>query len=220
MKTFLARFVTVEFVAALVGTGALVVMIGWIFKTESLTRLFLPGQQNMKFVTAFLFLVSALGLYLISRAMRGNEDLPQVILPGVMLTVFVITISLYAGRLLNAPTGIEQLFVRMENPVDLSAALSTYGWPSLLSVFNFILFGFAGAISLFPDARSRRWLRYIGSLISAVGAVAVAGYVFRLPVLYYATLGSPPIPMALVSALAFVLLGLGLVMAGREPDAR
>ena len=208
------RFITPELLAAFIGTEAMLVLVGWMFKVEPLTRLFMPGV-NMKFVTALLFLISALGLLFIARAMRGDEELSQLILPGVMLSVFVITISLYVGRLLDTPTGIEQLFVSVPNPVDISATLPTYGWPALPSIFNFILFGFAGAISLFPDSRSRRWLTYAGLSIFAIGLVAILGYLFRLPVLYYASLGEPSIPMALNSASTFVLLGLGLVMAGR-----
>lgn len=203
----------VELLASIIGLEALLVMAGWIFGIDQLMR-FTSFGTNMKFMSAFLFFVSAMGLYFISRAMRGNRDVSQTALPGIVLTIFITTAILFASRLLGVSTGIERLFVTQPNPIDLTVGVSVNGLPSLSVCIGFILFGFAGVAALFPSRIGRMAISYLGILIFILGFVAIVGYVFQLPVLYYES--SSSISMAFNTALLFVLLGTGLRIACRD----
>ena len=194
--------------AGIVGAEALVVMIGWVFGLDQLTRI-VPVGINMKFITALLFLLSAVGLYLMSRVIRDGNELALVMLPGIALVIFLVTTTLLVGRLLGTPTGIENLFLNIAGPVDFSGAPSKEGWPSLFTLINFMLIGLVGVASLFPGFLRERFLTYLGYFIAAIGLVAVVGYTFGLPVLYYG-ISASMVPMALNTAVCFILLGFGL----------
>ncbi len=211
------RHQLVRFLALLVGLEAVVVMIGWVFGIDSLTRL-IPFGINMKFMTAFLFFMSAMGLYFISYAMHGDRDTSQIVLPGIVLTIFTVTVTLFASRLLGTPTGIEQIFVPQPNPIDLSADFSVFGWPSFLTLIGFTLFGLAGTISLFPSQLSRKIVSYIGICTVFIGSMAIIGYVCDVPALYY-DFNSSAVPMAFNTAILFALLGAGLLVAYQDTAA-
>ncbi|MFZ2167670.1 MAG: hypothetical protein WAV50_02235 [Minisyncoccia bacterium] len=204
----------VRFLAICIGLEAVVVMTGWFFGIDQLTRLSSSGI-NMKFLTAFLFLFSAIGLYFISKAMRGERDILQTVLPPIVLSILTITVTLFVSRLLGTPTGIEQVFIPQPNPIDLTIDTSIQGWPSFFTLVCFILFGFAGVASLFVSRLGRAVVLFAGASIFFVGFVAVIGYVFQLHQLYYDFSGSA-VPMAFNTALLFVLLGSGLCVVYQD----
>jgi len=60
-----------------------------------------------------------------------------------------------------------------------------------------------------PQGVTRHLPGVLGSLVSAVGFVCILGYLFGTPMLY----GGNIIPVAATTALAFLLLGMGLLAA-------
>lgn len=196
-------------ISCVIGAESVLVMAGWIFGIDRITRI-LPQGINMKFPTALLFFASAVGLYYISREIKDHSELSQVILPGVALFIFLITSVLLAGGLFNTQTGIENLFVKDQSPLYTWRS----GWPSLFTMICFILFGLADIISLFPVIKRKKWLKFIGSAIFMIGLISIFGYALNQPFLYYQfTPGTTPI--AFNTGLTFVLLGLGLVTVGK-----
>lgn len=205
--------------AGIIGIEALIVVAGWAFDIERLTRIGpFDLSINMKFVTAVLFFFSAIGLYLMSRIVQDASEVALVALPGVSLVIFLITIALFVGRLLGTPTGIEYLFLHSSGPVDFSGTLSMEGWPALPTLLNFMLVGLIGIVSLFTGTLREKYLKYTGYFILSTGIIAVAGYVFGLHALYY-EFGISTVPMALNTALSFILLGFGLTQVYR-PEAK
>jgi len=61
---------------------------------------------------------------------------------------------------------------------------------------------------------SRHLAGFLGGSVTIIGTIATLGYLFGTPLLY----GGVVIPMALTTAIAFLLMGVGLV-AGTGPDA-
>lgn len=196
-----------KFFALIIGVEACLVMAGWIFSVESLTRI-LPSGINMKFPTALVFFLAGIGLYYITRSIQDNYEVSQVILPGIALLIFLIMSALLASGLSGGRTGIESLFViNNQNPIN---ALGS-GVPSLPTTINFVLFGLASILTLFPSLPRHKFLKFFGYSILIIGLMATIGYILQIPVLYY-QYSVATIPMALNTALTFVLLGLGLVI--------
>jgi len=207
------RHRTARFLSCLIGAEAIIVMIGWMFHIDWMTRL-VPIGRPMQFITAFLFLLSTLGLYSMSRVVQDDDEMAQLGLPGISITILLVSVTLLVGRVLGTPTGIEDLFLERSSPVFLPFVSSTTGWTSLPALLNFSLVGIVGVVALFPGRLRNLSLSYIGGFIVLIGAVATAGYLFNQPVLYYAFTASTP-PMSLTCALVSILLGFGLMQIHR-----
>ncbi|MFA6519483.1 MAG: hypothetical protein WCT41_01510 [Candidatus Paceibacterota bacterium] len=202
------RYLTTKIVAGVLITESVVVMTGWIFGVEWMTRL-IPIGINMKFITAVLFFFSALGLHAMALSIEKENELARVMLPGIALVIFLITMTLLVSWILGTPTGIEELFVQSAGPINLSNAVSIEGWPSLPTLFGFALFALLGIDALFAGAFRERSIRYAGYFILLTGCFAVIGYMFSLPELYYEFTANS-VPMAFNTAACFIVLGFGL----------
>jgi len=198
----------VTILSLVIGGEAFIVMMGWIFHIHPLTR-FLANGINMKFPTAFLFLVSAVGLYFIGKEKYEDNEWAHLILPGISLFIFLISFALLGAGIFNATTGIEFLYVETgASPLDFGS-----GWPSFPTLINFILFGIVSLFALFFDTGFAK-VQFFGYVISLVGLLAILGYLLRVPALYY-QFNATAIPMASNTSLLFVLLGIGLVLIGK-----
>ncbi|MFZ3044150.1 MAG: hypothetical protein WA058_03560 [Minisyncoccia bacterium] len=202
------RYPITKLVAGLIGTEAVVVMFGWIFNIEWLTRI-IPTGNNMKFITAVLFLLGAAGLYAMALAIEEENEMARVLLPGISLMIFLITTTLLVGRILNTATGVEELFLTSIGPVNLTGEVSRTGWPALPTLIDFILFALLGIVALFASAFREKIIRYGGYFIIFTGLLAVIGYLLNLPDLYY-SFSLSGVPLAFNTALCFILLGFGL----------
>lgn len=205
----LIRHRTARFLAGIIGVEALVVMTGWIFSIEWMTRI-VPAGRPMQFITSVLFLLGASGLYYMSRSIQDDDEMARLVLPGISITILLVSTTLFVGRVLGTPTGIEDLFLERPGFELLTYASSTVGWPSLPSLLIFSLVGIIGVISLFSGRLRDRTILGVGGFIILTGLIASVGYLFSQPLLYYAFTASTP-PMSLTSALFFLLLGFGLI---------
>lgn len=202
------RYPVTTIIALIIGVESLVVMLGWILGIDWMTRI-VPFGINMKFITAVLFFICAIGLYLMALAIEGERVMAHTLLPGVALIIFIVTTTLLVSKILSIPTGVESLFVSSIGPIDFTTAMPTEGWPAIPTLFNFILFALAGITALFPGTLRDKFILGTGYFILLVGCIAVAGYLFNLPALYYEVSFST-VPMAFNTALCFILLGFGL----------
>jgi hypothetical protein len=201
------RYRIAKILALIIGIEACLVMIGWVFSIDSLTRI-LPDGINMKFPTALMFFFSAFGLYYIIRIIENNYELSRVILPGISLFIFLIMSTLLATGLSGEKIGIEDFFIVAQS----SANSLGLGLPSILTAINFIIFGLACMFSLSFDANDNyKKLKFFSYPILITGLIAVLGYGLHLPILYY-QFSISTIPMALNTALTFILLGSGLII--------
>jgi hypothetical protein len=196
--------------ALIIGIESSLVMAGWILNIEPLTRI-LPSGINMKFPTALIFFLSAWGLYFISESIENNDEHIRKMLLVITLAVFFTMILLLISNLLGIQTSIEKLFLVQQNSVNAFGA----GSPSLPTTINFILFGLASSFSFFPSYNRAHRLKFFGYPILLIGLIPIFGYILHIPTLYYQF--SPAIiPMALNTAVSFVLLGLGLIIVNSK----
>jgi len=209
----------IEILALIIGIEAVLVMAGWIFNIDFLTRIW-PSGINMKFTTALMFFFSSIGLYLLFRLVKDNHELSSVLLPGIALSIFLImgvillavftnTQSGLLADITGTQTGLEDLFVNKESSIYAEGS----GLPSIITIVCFILFGIACVVSLFNFSKRQKILNFIGWAILIISLISVIGYIFYLPVLYLEIDGL--IPVAFNTALSFLLLGGGLIIISK-----
>jgi hypothetical protein len=115
--------------------------------------------------------------------------------------------TLFFSYLLSVHTGVEELFIK-----DFSSNVKTIvpGRPSFPTMICFILTAAAGIVTTFNPDKLKTKLMTTGVIICAIGAIAVAGYIFNIPALYYFINGINS-AMAFHTALMFVFLGVGFI---------
>lgn len=182
------------------------VIIGWIFDIGFLKSI-TPGWVSMKFTTAIAFVLSGISLYFVARAFESEFDKAQVVLSVTSLTIILLMGVLFFSAVLKIHTGIEELFIK-EAPGTVKTVAP--GRPSIPTMFNFILIGAAGILTILNPEKSRLKLKFIGLLVGTIGATAVVGYIMDAPLLYYYIEGVNS-AIAFHTAALFVLLGTGLL---------
>ncbi len=155
---------------------------------------------------AFILLGSA--LFLLLRAPAGSSPLRPVAVWGILASLLTLSMSLlklysFVG---TPPFDLEALLLHQTGTFGQVAT----GRMSPITAACFLLC--CGALLLLLSGRGQR--ARAASALLASGAVAVCvvvtlGYIYGSPLLY----GGTTIPMALPTALAFLLLGGGLVAA-------
>ncbi|MFN8376096.1 MAG: hypothetical protein U0694_24875 [Anaerolineae bacterium] len=180
--------------ASLVILIGCIVIAGWIFHIEILKSL-LPGLTTMKFNTALGFILAGSGVL----TLHTRPRLTQVIASALLL----LALSSLSQYLFQWNLNIDEFFVR-----DLTAAPNTFpGRMSVVTAVNFSLT--SGALLLI----TRR--RYGFAQITMIGVaffsfLVLLGYFYNVEALYGVFIFTS---VALHTAVAFVLLSLGLVFA-------
>ncbi len=197
----------INIIAGVVVLSGFVVMAGWFLDIPILVS-WIPGAITMKFTTALSFVLSGIVLYEIGRMPRPGDDGVH----DIALTIASFTLALVMGTFLlsiavGIHTGIEDIFVR-----DLTPAVhaSVPGRPSVPAAVAFVLVAVTG---LFCAAQLRKRavvLRVCGAIVGIIGGIAMLGYAFNQPALYYAIAGVSN-PIAISSAVLFLMLGGGLL---------
>lgn len=197
---------TAKISALTVGTAGIIVIIGWIFNIEFLKSIS-PSWISMKFTTALAFVASGITLYFIARNREGEPDKSQIVLSITSLVIIIIMGVLFLSALLGIHTGTEDLIVKETNISPMSVIP---GRPSLPTMLNFILIALAGIFTILDNKILQVKLKIIGSIVAVIGAIAVTGYIFNRPDLYYFIEGLNS-AMALHTAILFVIMGAGLI---------
>lgn len=200
------RYTISRFLALAIGIESCLVMAGWYWGIDQLTRL-APFGINMKFPTALVFFFSAVGLYFLTKNLQNNDEQPHIIFLGISFFIFLIMVVLLISGLLHKQTDIEKLFVDPQSPIYSFGA----GSPSIPTAINFILFGFMSMFSFFSVKEFQDKLEFFGYPIFVLGLLPIFGYMLHLPWLYY-QFNPSSIPMAFNTAVSFVLLGLGVII--------
>jgi two-component system cell cycle sensor histidine kinase/response regulator CckA len=183
----------------------LLVLGGWLFDIPNLTGV-LPGQATMKPNTAVCFVLLGAGLCLLAGEGRNARGAARVA-ATLVLMIAVATVIEY-GTSWNL--GIDELLFRdPKTPPELNpgrmAVATAVGF--LLSASAFLLtergarHGAVGSITL-----------ALSGAVVAIGALGLLGYAFEVVFLYtWYSFGSIAVP----AAAGFILLGAGLLAAGR-----
>lgn len=197
----------IKIISLVIGVEAMLVMLGWIFGFDLLTRIFPKQGINMAFTTALMFLLSVIGIYFLNKITTENEfTLSPIILSGITLIILLMNITILISSLMGVQTGLENLFVRQQDLVVLNNIVA--GLPALPTMFCFIFLGLA---SIFSLLKYRKNIKVFGYAIFIVSFIALIGYILKTPVLYY-KFNPSAIPMAFNTSLSFVLLSICVVL--------
>jgi PAS domain S-box-containing protein len=185
---------------AVVAVGC-AVFAGWLVDSETLKSVS-PRFSEMKANTAVGFVFAGVSLLLLQagrRRMGGTLALFVVLLGVATLAEYVFGVRL----------GIDELLFK---DVSRGPGTPSPGRMGANTAFNFTL---AGLSLLLLDVRWRR-LRPTqagAAIIALVALVALLGYAYGVPRLQTGYVTRNVVPMAVHTAIAFVVLAMGLVLA-------
>lgn len=192
----------------IVTLGGAIVMIGWIMDIEILKSI-LPIWVTMKFTTAFSFFLSGIILYFVTNtSIQINSDIAQIVLSFAILIILLLMGTFLFSSFLNIRTGIEDYFM-IEN--ENSIQTSTSGRPSLGSMVNFILVAIIGLMTMNDAKDIYKKTIIISSIITVIGVIAIFGYIFSIPYLYYLIEGLST-GMAIHTAILFIIIGISFLI--------
>lgn len=203
-----------EVLGSIVFLSGLAVMIGWILDIDILKSI-LPIWVTMKFSTALCFFLSGITLYFIASSQEKGLGIAQVVLPITILGILLFMATLLISVFIGIRTGVEDLFVR---EVEGAVKTTIPGRPSIGTMINFILMATAGILTILNITRLKVKLLTIGRIVTVIGGAAIIGYIFNVPVFYYAIEGFST-AMALHTAILFVLLGIGFISLKGKDNA-
>jgi len=183
-----------------------VVLVGWTLDVGVLERV-LPGLVAMNPVSAAAFVLAGVAAWLLQeeRAGRGARRIAR----SCAVVVALVGLLKLLQMLIGWEFGVDQLL--FANKLETEAAST--GFPNRMApntALNFLLLG--GAL-FFLDSRTRgrRWpAQYLALAVVGISLPALVGYLYGVTYLYGV---ASYIPMALHTALTFVLLSVGLLSA-------
>ena len=187
-----------------------VVLLGWAFEIEALKTV-LPGLPLMMANTALGFALAGTSLWLLNNELTGalRRRSGQA---AALLVTLLGGITVYESFFGWQP-GIDHLLFR-ESALALPGPVP--GRPSILSAINFLCIGLY-LLVLDVKPRASRWpVDLLVVIPIQIALLALIGYACKMPSFYGWTSVLPNPAMALHAALAFVLLGAGLL--GARPD--
>jgi hypothetical protein len=183
----------------------LAVIAGWLIDIPWLKSIS-SAWISMKFSTAIAFVLSGISLYFIARAQEDGFEIAQIVLSTTSLIIAILMGLLLFSGLFGIQTGVESLFVIDPGGIDSVVP----GRPSVPTMVNFLLVATAAILTILNPAGLVPKLKAIGVIIGALGSLAVIGYIFNAPILYYYVAGMNS-AMAMPTALLFVFLGAGFL---------
>lgn len=177
-------------------------LVGWMFDLEILKRV-LPGLVAMNPMTATLMIL--LGLSLLGRSQDGAIGRTMV----AALAAFVIFIAAakLVGLAFDWPNGVDEWMFADQlddglQPMPNRMAPNT--------AVNFVLLGFALLLMDVSTSRGNRPTELLAATAGLVSVLAILGYAYHVDAMYGI---SRYIPMALHTAVAFLLLAIGVLCA-------
>jgi len=197
----------VSWVACLFGC---IELAGWTFKIDPLKNVF-HGLPSMVPNTAMAFVLAGFSLWLQRTETAGVVTRRMAKAFAVMVALIgALTLCEY---LFDWKPGIDQLLFG-ETLSQLSTPFP--GRPAFLTSLNFLFLGLA---LLFLDLKSRyqrRAVEFLTATAILISLLALIGYACKVPFFHTWTSLFPNAGMALHTAVAFTLLGAGILCA--RPD--
>ena len=193
-------------IAILIGCS---VLVGWTIDVDVLKRI-LPGLVAMNPTTAIAFVLAGMSLWLL-RAQNTASRLRRIG-QGLAFAVALVGLIKLVGILAGLDVGIDHLLFR--GKLESEAAVT--GIPNRMAPNTALNFFLLGCALLLVERQTRRsyWLAQLLILVSlAASLLAIVGYAYGVTSFYGVT---SYIPMALHTALTFVVLSAGLLC--RRPD--
>jgi serine phosphatase RsbU (regulator of sigma subunit) len=187
--------------AVAIAVGVLV-LIGWLIGNETLKRI-IPGLVAMNPMTALCFIAAGSALWLRRDEAGSTPGLAQALAWSVV-AVGVLKLWEIAG---GPPLGVDRWLFRARLDAGTAAGFANRMAPN--TAFCFLVLGLAIALL---DARWKRFYpaQFLALIGAAASLLALVGYAYGTKSFY--GVGSF-IPMALHTAIAFLLLLMGVLHA-------
>lgn len=202
----------VDVLATIVILGALIIMIGWIFNIEILKTLN-PNWISTKFNTALSFFMSGILLLQLNRQIHSKNSGINVF-SIIFLSTFILFLMfcMFITMYFNIPLGIESFFLK-----DLEKSPTFYaGMPSISTFASFFIVVLLSLTTIF-DGFPNFFIG--GAAIVIISAIALAGYAFNIPAMYY-YFPNFTNPIAFNTAALFVLLGTGFIFLQQHTNSQ
>ena len=190
-----------RWIAAVVGMLGLLVLAGW-FLDISLLKSGLQGAVEMQSQTALALVFAAASL-----AFLEGRPSPRALRTAQLLAVLPAAIggATLCEYLFGWQLGIDELSL-----ADTGSAFNPI--PGRIPPFSAVALLFIGCtLVVIPWSARRPFIQLGGAIPAAIGAVSLVGYLWKASELTTAQ-WLPPVPVH--SAMAFVLLGIGVLIAG------
>lgn len=170
------------------------------------------GGATMKPVTAGGFVHVGLMLALVVADRRYGQRWTWWALALTAVTLFSNSLCLFWGTLNGEACALTNLLPQPGAPEPLTGI---EGHPSTGTAHGFMFLALGGLLSLLPS--TWRGTAVFGGLTLLLGLVALAGWVFNVPALYwYAEGGAMRTAMAYNTAGLFLAAGALMILAGAE----
>lgn len=204
----MAKLNFVRVAAFFMEIAGLLTAIGWIFDISFLRNL-LPGMVPMKFTTSICFIASSIVLYSVSKRERESPFVIQAILPSAILLILLVMSTLFISSVFGFYTSLDVFLI--QEKVGTTAIVR--GRAAIPTMINFILIAAAGILFF---AGFKKHLPWLGTVIALIGGAAVFGYIINQPFLYYlVSISGISTAMSLLSAILFILVGIGFILCGK-----
>jgi signal transduction histidine kinase/CheY-like chemotaxis protein/HPt (histidine-containing phosphotransfer) domain-containing protein len=198
------------------GVGAaglgIAALVGWLTGWRTLTSIradYIPMAPN----SALAFAMLGTAVYALAGAHRWSDRFARL---GAALVLLVVLLRL-SEYITGVELGVDQWVFKVPGE---TLGLAPVGRMALFAAIGFLIAGSA-LLLLASPTRKRAPAVLAGALgvvVTFVGLAFSLGYLYGVPLLY----GSVAIPVALNTAIAFSLLGMGLIVivVGRDVTER
>lgn len=192
---------------------SLIALIGWIFNYQILTQLYSP-LPHMRPTTVIGLATSSIAVYLVSL----NQDKLSIRFLAICLGFAIAVLGglTLSERAFGWNSGIHQLFY--ERGKEWFGIKPYSGVPSPQAAFNFLLLGIT--ILAMELRNSSRFIAYLVQtcifFIAINAMVSSTGYLFSTSEFQGFPSIAPDVGMALHTALSFIFLSFGLILARPE----
>ncbi|HJQ30043.1 MAG TPA: response regulator [Rubrobacter sp.] len=207
LVSFLKRFSRASSIVAVLVAG--VVLAGWKLDIGALKRV-LPGLVAMNPVTAIGFILAGISLWLLQLELADRRW--TRIARACALVVALIGLLKLLQVFFGWEVGIDQILFSRK----LQAESAVTGLPNRMAPNTALDFLLLGCALLFSDGQTprRHWpAQYLALAVIGLSALALVGYLYGVTYLYGV---ASYIPMALHTALAFLILSVGVLCARPE----
>ncbi|MFT3929349.1 MAG: ATP-binding protein [Spongiibacteraceae bacterium] len=181
----------------------LCVLIGWLLDLSVLKSV-LPGAVEMKANTALALVLAGSALFIFNRDSERQWQWVVIVLALLIGAIGAATLSEY---IFGWQLGIDELLF-----ADRATAYNTYR--GRMSPYSAVAFCAIGVALLAALHRSLNILvGVLGTFVGSIGAISALGYLWQASEL---TTDRVMPPVAINTAIAFILLGIGIPLANNQ----
>lgn len=199
----------VNILASIILFVGLLVTISWVFNIDGL-KSFWFGEATMKFGTALSFVCVGISLLLVTRMRKGKIVLGYIGLPILGLIIIMFLSVNTVSTIIGANIGLSMLFDN--DPISTINTISP-SRPSIGTLVNFTIIVAALMFILINFVRWRKLVIGIGTTVGIISGIALAGYAFNLPFLYFDfanisnAMAFHTVILSLITGISFMLIG-------------